>query len=120
MADVIKFRMTVEVMVATHESERAVRRHLKAVVREALPMGETGAALWPIDAVMDLAVRVKTEDAFPHSHGESECRNYGELGWSCGRMVSDLDKEFDDDTPAMMHCGTCNRLIVAGTECRHE
>jgi hypothetical protein len=119
MADVMKFRLTVEVMVATHESERAVRRHLKALVRAALPMGNHRAALHPIDAVLDLAVRIRTEDAFPHSHGESGCRNYGEAGWSCGRMLSDLDKAFDG-TPAMMHCGTCNRLIVVGTECRHD
>lgn len=65
MADVMKFRMVVEVMVATHEDAPAVKKCLKERIVAAFPTDrecDWRPELWPIDSVMKLVVKAHQVD----------------------------------------------------------
>jgi predicted Zn-ribbon and HTH transcriptional regulator len=61
MADVYKFRVTVDLELATHESPKNVRDFLKAFVEEGLSEFEPSRSN-PVDAILTVNVRTKRLD----------------------------------------------------------
>jgi len=110
VADVYKYRVTIDVEIATHETPKAVRESITEFAEDALLRAQKeprGAATWPIDQLMRFHVRTKRLDDFAPIGPELTLRlEAGSRCPECGEAIGALVVHQIPFT-----CPKCRRIV---------